>query len=1793
MTGEVIKMEEKLKESSPVTQMGLKEQVKPSSLSEKLDQMPPSPSDSDSGSVSPWQLAVQEQGYRRRLFLFQEAQQKQAQLVQKLQTKVLQYKSRCGQLEGQVLEKTSDVEKMRLLVQAHQDSGQRQEQDLKADIRSKVAQLEEQQRRCGDLSQVNCELREQLKQADALKRSLLESLQKARQDAHVCENRSRLLQETSSSRLSREQARVRSLWRQAASLRNAFTQLRTSTDRTLSDMRSECTAACQKLLLAFRHLEATRESTSDGAEVSLLERQLKDKLREAMQLQGRWDAEKVELNSRIIELNDAVKQLRSQNSEKDAGLDRMETSIREDIGQMEVLQTENQVLQKVLQEIFKLVSGEGDAFEGLLDCSPRTNPILMAVRGALAKHKQETEELSARLEASLEEAGTLRTQLEQADSAKNQLETRIKEVTEENQEAKNVLEEIVREKDNYHSAIDVISSEKRDVEQLLADVERERQSQRAELESLRRQNRDVDSQLARLRSEARRGEQSLEDLEGKQSDLWRELLATREALSKSALEKEVLEEDKATLTLALTKVECRGTAQEALVAELRQREAGLKDSLAKMAALSDGLAKDKVELNRLLLQTEEEKADLDDRCRKAEAERTSAREDVNRIQREKTAALAEKEALEKSQRHLLDLKRMAEDAVDLLKKENAHNLDQHLQVNRRMRSTTDDLRQVRKQLDGHAATLAKTTTERDELAKEKAALEVQLRLAERKTHDVTRELLALRSEKSFLDSGVFQIQELASSLEFERSRAEADRRGLLSANESLTRDVEQARLDAEHRRAEVAEKYSDLEMKLVRAEKKALESLKSRDELHRELEGEREEKKKQIQELLEQQEQLRSLYKELTERSREEVERAKEEMHNCEMSILQARSEKQQALSQKEKEKAALLNKLTVLENDLKSVTGELELTQKEAFTKQEQDKNEMSGLRGETQRLLADLKASVNSCEATEKSQRVKFRELFQLQQDTQRQVEVLKTQLQDSSERLATTRSELAQVRRSLQESVHGWEKQREETLNLRRQLNDERGEKDAIRASNEELRASIKMAESDNGSLKRVAEERAQRAAILEESNVAAQQEASTLRKSMREIEKSRLLARRQKQELRRQLKVVQGEKQRQEQELKQLQAQLCQEEQQREEAGLLAFGLKQKVMECQAARDAANNQASSLQRRVSELEELERQSLELQRVREAQQDLAEQKHREQVARLQRALDDATFQTGRAATAALDLESRLTASEGRLAASEGRRRKLAQKIWAAGSTLRRFGSPSPGRRLPRRGSAGDGLTEDSASCADDEELELDSIQAGMQDLQRALRDTQRERDESKAQLVTLSKQVSETQDKSDCEVTKLHKSLQAFKDGNREMEEQLRQSQTSFILHQEVTERDKMALEEEVAQLRSALLKSQAEFKSLREKMESFQATAQSERQKLQEAQKSTVLLENIRHTLETELERSRIVATELEAEVTMLRGKLAEAGSNLGEKEAALKVGEELRIAALARAEHRQDQLGERVRALTASERALQENLKQLHRATNDSEAERQLLQGRLDETRNALVDSKKLNHSLTEHSQNLEKNRNDLGMRNSELEKHNKSLQQSVTLQQSAKQAALEKTERLDRLVFDLESQVSDLKRKVTSLQVTLQKLQTEKADVEKRLGKDKGALKKSLEKAEMEIERLRNKESVANDTQESLMCIERQLVEKQDQVTALQAHVGQLERSQAQHLLEVTAHHHQELDAATQRLRDAQLQAQQVQENREKAHHTRVKCLEDQISTFKQQLDEETRWRQACVHKVL
>nr|XP_057928909.1 rootletin [Doryrhamphus excisus] len=1838
---EAAKMDDNQWESSSVTQTDLNESpVKQCSPTQKLSQMLmlSTPADADQESV-----------YRQRLQVFREAQKRQAQLVQRLQTKVIQYKSRCGELEEKVLKKTSDLEKIELLMQAHQDSAQRQEQHLNTAVCSKAAQLEEEQRRCASLSQVNCVLREQLEQASTVNQGLAESLRKARQDAELCNMRLRREQETSSSRLSREQARVRTLWRQAASLRNTFTQLRGFADRTLSDMRGEVATASQHLHIACQTLQskATQESASSGAETSPLERQLKVKLREAMQLQGRWDAEKVELNSRVVELVDTVQHLRSQNSEKDSTLSSMQTSLdmletqrTEDKAMMEVLHAENQALKKMLCSVHQLVANESDG--GASESgSSLWNNTLTALQCALSKHQKQAQDLHGRLDVALEQVDVLQGQLQKSDSAKRELAMRIQEVKKESQEAKNALDECLRESESSRSLLEIISSEKCRVEQRLVGVYQEADSLRADLETLRsstlelhkqhdlvqQQREDAELQLTWQRVESQRGERSLEELEGKHSDLRKELITVKEALSRITLEKEVLLEDKASLALALGKMECHGAMQESVVTKLQNQEADLKDSLAKMAALSEGLAKDKVELSRLLLQAEAEKAQLSDQRREAEAERVSSQEEVSRLLQEKMNLFTEKKALESSHHHLQATCHKLKGDLDLLQKENARNLEQHSKVSRQIQSVSEELHESRKQLEVHTTVLKRASADKEEMAKDKAALEVRLGTAERKTCGLMQELLALRAEKQSLETGLFESQELSSSLEAECNRVDAERQSLLSANEALTRDVAQVHLDAECQLAYAAQERSNLEEKLAQAERNALQSLMNRDEHHREqLEAERRLKEQHCAELTEQQDQLRAQYEESVSRSQKEVQQAQEELHRvqqqCKQILLQAESDKQEALSQKEAEKAAMAEKMSGLQQDLDSATSELERTRREALTKQEQDKNEISIIRHEMQKLRDDFEASVNSHEVTEQGRLKQVRELSQQNQVAQHELEGLRVQLQNAEDRLSQGQRELTEARRALLESAQGQEKQRKEVLNLRRLLDDETREKEAIQASNQELRASIKRAESDNSSwntsvstlhLRRAVEEKEQKASILEECKSSMHQEASTLRSSMRELEKSRLQARRGLQELRRQVKVLEGEKSHQKQELQHMQAQLCQEEQKKKEACRQSFSLKQGLLESEAARDAAHSQVSALQRRVTELEEAERHCQELLQAREAQQRLSDQKHQEAAVKLQKALEVAAMQTGELSARLGHAEAAVQDLERQLGVCDGQRRDLEHKLSTLRSALRCTVGIDGGGRSRRRSMSpkrkhlqgGDSLTVFSMLSAENEELDLDSIQAGLLDLQRELRDTQRERDESKAQLVTLSQQLSEVQDKSGNELAKLQKSLKQLKEANREMTEQLRESHTSFSMCREEADREKRSLEEEVLQFRSALQASQAESKSLRDNLDLLQGSQShlhSEHQRLkealEEAQNRMGLLELGKRSLEGELQRARLRAAELEAEAGVLQERQTEVRKKLSESEdqcAALRVGKETLSTALARAERHQGQLTEQMSKLSgtlsnhqASEGRLQEQNGQLQRALMASEHDRRLLQDRLDKTQDFLSESKKLNHSLTERTQALQRAHKDSELRNSDLEKHNQTLHQSLKQQQ----------QEADLVVRENADQLQD---KVAHLQGSLHKLQREKANMEKvltRLGKDKGALRKTLEKAEME--RLRTEEAAAaaaRETQQSgqaLVGLERQLAERQDQVTALQAHISQLEHTHAQRLLEVTVRHHQELDAETEHLRSAQLQAEQALESREKAHRQRVKCLEDQVSTLKEQLDEETlRRQQAYVKHML
>ncbi|KAM8874513.1 uncharacterized protein crocc2 isoform 2-T2 [Spinachia spinachia] len=1840
-----------------------------------------SAADQDSVAAGALRLQINERAYRQKLQAYQEAQQRQAQLVHKLQTKVLQYKKRCGELEEQLLEKTSESEKTRLLLQAHLDSAQRQqrtERDLNQAFQNKSSELEEEQKRCASLSQVNSMLREQLEQAGTVNQGLTESMWKAREDADLCDSRLRREQEMCASRLGREQARVRALWRQAASLRSTFTQLRTFTDRTLSDMSGEYVAISRQLHVACMNIEAkvTQESTSSGVDMLTLEGRLKDRLKEAMQLQSRWDAEKVQLNSRIQDLTDTVKHLQGQSSEKDSSLytmqislDRMETRRTEDKAEMEVLHAEIQALQNVLCHVHQLVGGESDSSGSECASSPplRTTTVV-AVQRALSKSQQQSQDLRRRLDASFEQVATLRDHLQESNTERRELQQKIQQVRREGEEAKTALEENLREGNRYRCSLELMSSEKGGVEKRLTRLQQEADSRCAELEALscsslelqkqrdllKKHREDLEMQLARQRTEAQRGERCLEELEGKHSVLRRELVVMKEALSQITLQKEVLEDDKASLALALGKKESQSAAHELALTKLQHHEAALKDSLAKMAALSKGLANDKVELNRILLQTEGEKTELAERRREAEMERAAGREETARVQREMMDQLAEKRALEITHGHLQDLCQRLEAELSLLQEEKDQALEQHCQVNRHMQTVSEELCACRKELEAQTTAHKRAAHDREELAEATAALDVKLNSADRKACGLTQELVALRAqtlsplccraEKESLETALDESQELASSLEVECTRIEGEKRSLLLANEALMRDAARVRVDAELKSAQAAQESSKLEDKLAHVERNGLLTLNSKEHVHREqLQAERRQKEQQCAELTVQreqaEEQLRRQREEWRLHSQKDLQQVQEELtrqqQDFNQSLLRAESEKQQALSQKEAEKAALMEKTAALQQELAAAGMELECVQREALSKTQRERNATAVLQSELQNLQSQFEESLNSHEDTKKSLIEQVRELNQQREHTQQELEGLRRQLHEAEDGLIKGRKELIEAHRQLRECAQALDNQRKDSLDLRRLLGDETREKEAIQASNQELRASIKRAESDNSSLKRAVEEKEQKVAVSEECRSSMHQEATTLRRSMRELEKSRLQAGRDVQELHRQVEFLGRENVRQEQELRELQARLCQEEQKGKEARGKAFTLKQRVLECDAGRAAALNEVSALQRRVLELEASEHQSQELLQDRTAYQQQCDQRHRGTTGQLEEALEDAGIQIKQLAAQVGLAESKVLGLEEQLGVSDAQRRDLELKLAGLYSALRRTAGTRQARLTGSPGSRKQSLSpwkndlqvkgrdNETDACVlslsrgEDEHLDVHmGVHAALQEFQQELKDTQREREEAVAQIVGLSQQVTElldSQDTSTTQLLQLRLSLKQSEQGKREMAERLQKAYASLSLQEEVedhNDREKRSLKEEVVQIRTSLQAAKAETKALQDKLELLQGLEsrthveqQTLKQSLHAAESRASRLELSQRTLEGELQRAQLLAAELDTEAGALRERLTELRRKLSDSEdrgAALRLSEERLATSLARAEQHESQLREQNHKLSGtlgdqrtSGGALQEQVAQLQMALTASEQDRRLLQERLDETRNSLSGRKRLSHALTEETQNLQRARDDLELKNSELEKHNRTLKESLKQQQDAEVQAQENSQQLQR-------EKEELQEQATNLQSFLIKLQSERAEMERalaRLSKDKTALRKTLQRVEME--RLTKEEGEAAAAREkeqlgrTVRCLQQELAEKQAELQTVQAQASQLEHAHAQRLLKVTARHHHELDTETNRLRDSQFQAEQALDTREKAHRQRVKGLEEQVLTLNEQLDQETRRRQAYFNQML
>uniref|UniRef100_A0A452TEJ4 Centrosomal protein 250 n=1 Tax=Ursus maritimus TaxID=29073 RepID=A0A452TEJ4_URSMA len=272
------------------------------------------------------QMAENQAASWRKLKSSQEAQQRQATLVRKLQAKVLQYRTWCQELEKQ-------------LEAAGGPTPQRWESVAEPNLEQLLVRLEEEQQRCESLAEVNTQLRLHMEKADMVNKALREDVEKltvdwsrARDELMRKESQWQMEQEFFKGYLKGEHGRLLGLWREVVTFRRHFLEMKSATDRDLTELKAEhvrlsgsLLTCCLRLTVGTQSRESDGSGRLDGNEPAQLlllltktqelEKEAHERSQELIQLKSQGDLEKAELQDRVTELSALLTQAQKQNKD--------------------------------------------------------------------------------------------------------------------------------------------------------------------------------------------------------------------------------------------------------------------------------------------------------------------------------------------------------------------------------------------------------------------------------------------------------------------------------------------------------------------------------------------------------------------------------------------------------------------------------------------------------------------------------------------------------------------------------------------------------------------------------------------------------------------------------------------------------------------------------------------------------------------------------------------------------------------------------------------------------------------------------------------------------------------------------------------------------------------------------------------------------------------------------------------------------------------------------------------------------------------------------------------------------------------------------------------------------------------------------------------------------------------------------------------------------------------------------------------------------------------------------------
>ncbi|KAH9639179.1 hypothetical protein HF086_014043 [Spodoptera exigua] len=1012
-------------------------------------------------------LAGESADHKRRLEAYRRAQQGQAALVSRLQSKVLQYKQRCSELENQMLETTPRSEPSSTFrapaVKSHSvalppppsattcASAAVAAADARiTDLETALRRLDEEKRKCEKLVQQNNLLRDQLEESHHLNEALTNDLQKLtndwealRDEMAIKEDEWKDEEQAFNDYYSNEHHRLLSLWREVVSVKRHFAELQTNTERDLYRVRNEFDSNARELS-DFQPLsqqssqqniyptqqqgggyQGSQQAGYQGSHQAGHAPCMQGSQGHGVSGTGPYSVEsmRVDLRDMTAQRDSALAELR----ERDARIQRL-------LGELQGLEERCEsaeasceaagVMRAALEDVARALIHDSDADVApahaqhlhLHDRSPKrvtssanatafAESTISAVQAALHKYQIQIHELQVKLQNTREQLSTCRKHGEAADLNVASLESKVQDLQGKLDQANADLHQLLQEKESMQKTVEALRMDKNNLERNRVEINAMVESLTSDYEKLQKINSRLEKAIEALESDL---EIELERTLMERSDL-QDLVEKLEAAVRN------LESDKKKLHDDVKhQGDLNSLRKELLAAEQTRMELEAdKASLCEKIKFIEG-ERDKVELE--LRQVMRERGELSSQLTAMVRKKDTLNEEIIRLQQRLEQA---NETIGRINRALEDHVKDGEDKqilIDSLEKDK-----QHLQ---------EQLAGVRSEKDALEAVLFDTANLLEDTDNKRNKLEHELQetLVQQENYKGNNKYkLEYLYEQLILWSKVWarerKLRDTRNSMSQASGKKEAEYQQIITnINRTTAENITKLKEEKEQLRQTLEHKLSQTIAALT-SEKESCEA------------SAREREKK----LLIARDQLILQHDE---------------------AMLRAENDKQQALLMAHQEQQALLERLEEAKRAFDCEQNKLERVRRDAHARAEQDRTYVNQLKDEMAALKTRLEEAKASAEDECARYENRIKELHLEKEAVMRECTEIRAQLSLAEDKYDNAYAQLQDTMRKLKES----DSLRKELTDVRRQLTNCTAERDKYNSSCRELRDHVKRAEHE---------------------------------------------------------------------------------------------------------------------------------------------------------------------------------------------------------------------------------------------------------------------------------------------------------------------------------------------------------------------------------------------------------------------------------------------------------------------------------------------------------------------------------------------------------------------------------------------------------------------------------------------------------------------------------------------------------------------------------------------------------